>query len=598
MRESVASVDALAPGALRAVLPALRAARDELRADLLEWLQNAPDGADRFTAFQKKQALRALEAGLERVGELRPAMASALAKGRHDTGPLAIKNLDTEIQRLSAIFGGGVPTIPQIDAAAVMARGNKLLWKRHETSAARYAGAVGEDIRHQFSIGVAKGETVEQLVSRLRRLGNPAAKGGPIDPGHDADAIAGGLFKRHKWWADRLVRTEVMNTYNVQHDVSIEYANDNRPEGDEQFMRRWDAAADVRVCVLCAELDQTVTTINGTFKGGISAPPRHPCCRCVVLAWLARWGNMKGEVPVKGELPPAQPDRRRKDKPEPKPELPAGYYAPGAKLEPGIPAVGKERERVYVFNPSDVSERLISMPGGMQRSRIDRVATAQGQNFGPINLTQLPDGRLIVEEGRHRLAQALESGRPVAARVGRAVKGATADGLVPLTSIAPARPEAELAPIWEHKKNPRRVEAAKKAAEASVERRREIHSAVASNLSQDLQSTWNTEGHKFMQQEAARIRGVKDRINAASKISEAFAEQYGAASETGRGYEGDRYYKRAEIEAKHAESWADEQERKYYAAAMRDEQQHKPAPAPARTTRVKRQPDHDEEAPF
>lgn len=301
VRESVATVDGLAPGALRAVLPALRAAREELRVDLLDWLRRAPNGSERFTAFQKQQALLALESALERVGELEPAMAAGLAKGRRDTGPLAVKNLDTEIQRLSAIFGGGVPTIPQIEAAAVIAKGDKLLWKRHERSAARYAGAVGEDIRKQFAIGVAKGETVDQLVNRLRRLGDPAAQKQAIDPGADASAIADGLFKRSRWMAERLVRTEVMNTYNVQHDVAIEYANQNRPEGDAEYLRRWDAAADFRVCVLCADLDQTVTTIGGTFKGGVSNPPRHPCCRCVVLAWLARWGTMRGEVPVKGK---------------------------------------------------------------------------------------------------------------------------------------------------------------------------------------------------------------------------------------------------------------------------------------------------------
>lgn len=127
-------------------------------------------------------------------------------------------------------------------------------------------------------------------------------------------------------------------------------------------------------------------------------------------------------------------------------------------------------------------------------------------------------------------------------------------------------PGAESPPAWEPKKNSKRTEAAKKAAAASVERLHEIHSAVASNLPQELQSAWASDGYKFLREEAARIRGIKDRINAASKMSEAFTEKYGAASETGRSYEGDRFFRRAEIEAKHAESWADEQERKHYAA--------------------------------
>lgn len=123
--------------------------------------------------------------------------------------------------------------------------------------------------------------------------------------------------------------------------------------------------------------------------------------------------------------------------------------------------------------------------------------------------------------------------------------------------------------VWESRKNLKRVEAAKKAADASVERLREIHSAVASNLPQELQTAWKEEGYKFLRDESARVRGMKDRINAASKISEAFTEKYGSASETLRGYEGDRFYRRAEIEANHAESWAKEQERKYYASLER-----------------------------
>ena len=67
-----------------------------------------------------------------------------------------------------------------------------------------------------------------------------------------------------------------------------------------------------------------------------------------------------------------------------------------------------------------------------------------------------------------------------------------------------------------------------------------------------------------MQQEAHRIKGIKDPINAASKISEAFAETYGSGEQTAFGNEGDRSFKRAELDAQHGENWANEQERKYY----------------------------------
>lgn len=313
VRESVQAVDALVPPAMRAVVPALVQARDELRSDLQSWLATAKNGADRFTAADKQAALRALEGALDRIQDLHPAMASALAGQRHATGPLAIANLDNEIRRLSAIFGGGVPVIPNIKAAAIIAQGDKLLWRRHETSAKRYAGAIGEDIKHLLSVGVAKGESFDQLVNRLRRIGSAGRTARPIEPGADSAEIAGGLFGRYRWWAERLVRTEGMFAYNSMHDESIAYANEHRPDGDEEYLRRWDAAADVRVCSTCRSLDGKVTTLDGTFPGGYSSPPCHSCCRCTVLAWLRRWGDMKGETQINGPVPTPGPARPRED---------------------------------------------------------------------------------------------------------------------------------------------------------------------------------------------------------------------------------------------------------------------------------------------
>lgn len=337
VHESVASVDALTPEAMRAVLPALRAAREELRADLRDWLQAAPGNGDRFTAHDNRVALRYLEGALERAKELQPAMARGLADGRKATGPVAVKNLETEISRLSSVFDG-TPSMPRIDIAAVMARSESALWRRHASSAARYAGGVGDDIRKQFAIGVAKGESMEQLVTRLRRLGDPGAKKRGIDPGDDAAGIADGLFRRHKWWAERLVRTEMMYAYNTQHDEATREADEQIPAGEERYLRKWDATADNRLCPLCRELDGTVATIDGPFAGGIQRPPRHPCCRCLALAWMASWGGITGPLPKGwGEERKAKPDKKpkaaekkaaseakvKKPKPEAKPEVKA-----------------------------------------------------------------------------------------------------------------------------------------------------------------------------------------------------------------------------------------------------------------------------------
>lgn len=355
MRESVQAVDALVPPAMRAVLPALVRARDELRSDLQDWLATAKNGADRFTAADKQAALRALEGALERVQELHPAMASALAGQRHATGPLAIHNLDNEIRRLSAIFGGGVPVVPNIKAAAIIAQGDKLLWKRHETSAKRYAGAIGEDIKHLLSVGVAKGESFDQLVNRLRRIGSAGRTARPIEPGADSAEIASGLFGRYRWWAERLVRTEGMNTYNVMHDESIAYANEYRPDGDEEYLRRWDAAADMRTCPICTGLDGKVTTLDGTFPGGYLSPPAHACCRCVVLAWMRRWGDMRGETQINGPVPTPGPARPREEMAVTEHHIGMGRI--GVREEPeATPAVAPHHARERVME-ADAEER-------------------------------------------------------------------------------------------------------------------------------------------------------------------------------------------------------------------------------------------------
>lgn len=286
--QSVAAVDALAPGLMRHVMPALVAARDELRSELTDWLQRN-GGADKFGGLQKRQLLLSLESTFDRIRELEPAMGAALSAAGAESGPLAVANLQNEIARLSAIFDGGMPAIPQLDQAAIIARGEQMLWRRFETSARRYTGSVGEDIRHQMAVGLAKGENISQLVTRIAKLGDPLARASG-DPAADASGVADAMFGRARFNADRLVRTELMHAYNVQHDLSIEEANADLPPGEPHYMRRWDSSADRRVCALCDALDGKVAEVGGMFPGGVSSPPRHPGCRCVSVPWLERWG--------------------------------------------------------------------------------------------------------------------------------------------------------------------------------------------------------------------------------------------------------------------------------------------------------------------
>jgi hypothetical protein len=304
--DNVHAVEALEPAALRSVLPVLRQVRDELRRDLAAWLARAPDNAERFTAQQMRNALRSVEAAIATAQRLEPEMAQALRFGGEATGYLAAASLDTELARFGSIFGESIRPL-NIEAAAIVARGDDLLWKRYATSAARYAGQIGDDIRHQLAVGVAKGETFAQLKARLVRVGGPT---GPIvlrgrmgDPTAVAEVIGEGLFKRYRYVAERLVRTELMHAYNLQHRVGIELLNDTLQPGELPFERLWNAAADRRVCPFCRELDNTTAPIGGAFAYGIEHPPAHPNCRCVEVAWHPSWGTLPGERRPVGRSP-------------------------------------------------------------------------------------------------------------------------------------------------------------------------------------------------------------------------------------------------------------------------------------------------------
>lgn len=302
LAQQAEQIDRLDKDSMRALLPALVDARNELRRGLHFWLSQVPDGEERFTAQQMRRALAALEVALARVQALEPDMLAALQGNAAAAGQLSVQNLTQQVARFGAAFGESVyPT--DLELAAVLAKGDRLLLKRYRTSAARYAGQVGEDIRHQLAVGVAKNETFAQLKARLVRLGGPtgwvATRGVLGEPGAVAEHIAEGLFRRHRYWAERLVRTELITAYNIQHQQGMELLNETRdPARTAEYVQRWDSSLDKRACPICRDLDRRVANVGGEFKGGYKAPPAHPNCRCVVVAWHVSWGDMAGEVPA------------------------------------------------------------------------------------------------------------------------------------------------------------------------------------------------------------------------------------------------------------------------------------------------------------
>jgi SPP1 gp7 family putative phage head morphogenesis protein len=302
-------VDKLSGAGLGQMADILSVAERELSADLAQWLSKHK-GPERYTTQVHRNALAQVQSALQAISAKKPLLVKLLQGQGSLAASTAVKHLIVEVEKFSALFEGTIRPIP-FEAAAVIARGSTL-WPRYETSAARYVGQVGDDIRRQLGIGVVRGETIDGLTARLARLGGPkglvALQGKLGDPGVRAEYIAEGLFTRYRHWGERLARTEVVNAYNTVAMDGIRQAAQN----DSGYIKKWDAAIDARTCDICGVLDDQIASVDGTFTGGIRQPPRHPNCRCAIVLWRENWKTPIG-TPVPHELdaqdmPPRAPD--------------------------------------------------------------------------------------------------------------------------------------------------------------------------------------------------------------------------------------------------------------------------------------------------
>jgi len=313
-----AEVAAMDPSIMRKLMPALLDAKKEVAAGLQEWVAGGIDNDKRFTAHEMRRVMLALDHSMDAIARVEPQFQEVLEEMRKGTGHLATDHLKREVARMANVFGGphGMATGGvQISTAAVMIGAQKELIKRHRNSANRYVGKVREDIHHQFAVGLARNETFHQMGQRLRRLGGPrgrvALRGTIGDAGAWVEDIPEGLFARYEHWAERLVRTETMNAYNVQHADGIDALNEDLDDDEDEFLKRWDSTLDNRLCMICGPLDRVAVKPGEQFPGGYDHPPAHPYCRCVVVAWHPSWGDIEGETGSReftGEMPNVQPD--------------------------------------------------------------------------------------------------------------------------------------------------------------------------------------------------------------------------------------------------------------------------------------------------
>jgi hypothetical protein len=153
-------------------------------------------------------------------------------------------------------------------------------------------------------------------------------------------------------------------------------------------------------------------------------------CRCTFSVTYKAPAGSKPSSPkpaANAVTPSTKPKAPEPPPPTPQPtEPPDGFNSDGLKVRAGLPSRSKIRQDTgYVVDPAAIKDQLIALPNaGSDPVRLQNIrnAWAEGKELPPIRLGMLPDGRLFVDDGRHRLLVAMEQGRPVLVRLDRSVQ--------------------------------------------------------------------------------------------------------------------------------------------------------------------------------
>lgn len=264
-------------------------AREQVIEDWLKsWTAKQRQGlALSYTEAKTLNAMRQIEAGID---EMARDMGLELSGVDSTTSSLALRHLSDQIDRFSHI---AIP-LP-LKAVVGLSNVKKLLAYQHKQSLDRYGQDTLSLIKMTIQKGLVAHETPSQVSERLMealpagheawREWNAVGNGRKTVPEINEETRTGPYY-----WAERIVRTEVMNSYGVMTGMQMEDLADIGAETGFVVKKQWSAAWEPRTCEWCAAMDGEVREIDepfGDFNGEpIYHPTAHPFClpegtRCV-----------------------------------------------------------------------------------------------------------------------------------------------------------------------------------------------------------------------------------------------------------------------------------------------------------------------------
>lgn len=172
------------------------------------------------------------------------------------------------------------------------------MWARQfPTSVDRYGAKMLGEFEEIIRAGLIAGSSMDDMIAALTGHGGPTGKvsmSAKVTPAGVLRVVENdipeGLFVRHKYWAERIVRTEVLKAYNGARQAALEDTHDHQFPG---MKRKILAVLDKRTAKDSIAVHGQIRGIKEHFVDGAGRsylyPPARPNDRETVIPWRTEW---------------------------------------------------------------------------------------------------------------------------------------------------------------------------------------------------------------------------------------------------------------------------------------------------------------------
>lgn len=180
------------------------------------------------------------------------------------------------------------------------------LLRQHATSMDRYGQEMEREVRQTLQTNILAGGTFSQAVDQIVELRGPTGRvsmaarelpDGTVERIR-LERIPGGLFKRYRYWAMRIVRTE---TAYAQNGAGYEAIRAAREHDFPDMQKKILAMMDNRTYPDSIAVHGQIRAVDATFLDGAGReylyPPARPNDREVVIPWRPAWTETETSSP-------------------------------------------------------------------------------------------------------------------------------------------------------------------------------------------------------------------------------------------------------------------------------------------------------------